>query len=284
MTWVASAVVGGSVLGGIINARSSQSAAKIQAGAAQQAGQQQIEAARIASEGNLQASREANQLLRDQYAQTRADYQPYMQAGTTSLSALTGAMGLGGGGPYQGQLQKTFAPSDLTLDPSYQFRLNQGLQALKASGAATGTLQTGQGLKDINDYAQGAASQEYGSAYDRFMRNQDTLYNRLSGIAGLGSGAVGQVSGQGQAAAGAAGSNITGAASAAGNYRTGGAARSSDYMTSGAAARAAGMVGAGNAFGGGISQGLNNWMTLQYLNKAMPGTRPAVSPTSQSVE
>jgi hypothetical protein len=199
-------------------------------------------------------------------------------------------MGLGGGGPYQGQLQKTFAPSDLTLDPSYQFRLNQGLQALKASGAATGTLQTGQGLKDINDYAQGAASQEYQSAYDRFMNNQNTLYNRLSGIAGLGQNALGTVSGQGQAAAGAAGSNITGAAGAAGGYRTGGAARSGEYLTSGAAARAAGNVGSTNALMGGITgglnSGLNNWMSLQFLNKIQPGvgTRPAVSPNSQSVE
>jgi hypothetical protein len=284
MTWVASAVVGGTVVGGLINARTSQSAAKIQAGAAQQASNQQLEAARIASEGNLQASREANQLLREQYQQTRQDYQPYMQAGTTSLSALTGAMGLGGGGPYQGQLQKTFGTSDLYSDPSYKFRLEQGLQALKASGAATGSLQTGQGLKDITNYAQGAASQEYQSAYDRFMNNQNTLYNRLSGIAGLGQNALGTVSGQGQAAAGAAGSNITGAAGAQGGYMTGGAARAGEYSTSGAAARAAGMVGAGNAFGGGVNQGLNNWMTLQYLNKAMPGVRPAVSPTSQSVE
>ena len=284
MTWVASAVVGGSVVGGLINARSSQNAARIQAGAAQQAGNQQLEASKYAADQSLQAARESNQLLSNQYQQTRSDYQPYLQAGTTSLSALTGAMGLGGGGPYAGQLQKTFAPSDLTLDPSYQFRLNQGLQALKASGAATGTLQTGQGLKDINDYAQGAASQEYQSAYDRFMNNQNTLYNRLSGIAGLGQNALGTVSGQGQAAAGAQGSNITGAANAAGGYTTGGAARSSDYMTSGAAARAAGMVGTGNAFGGGINQGLNNWMTLQYLNKAMPPARPAVSPNAQSIE
>jgi hypothetical protein len=288
MTWVASAVVGGSVVSGLIGARTSRQAAQTQSTAAQQASTQQLEAAKYASDQQLLAAREANQLLRDQYTQTRQDYQPYMQAGTTSLSALTGAMGLGGGGPYQGQLQKSFAPSDLTLDPSYQFRLDQGLQALKASKAATGSLQTGQGLKDITNYAQGAASQEYQSAYDRFMNNQNTLYNRLSGIAGIGSGAAGQVAGVGAQTAGGMGSNITGAAGQAGGYMTGGAARAGDYSTSAAAARAAGTVGAGNAITGGVGQGVNNWMTLQYLNQAQPGSfarrpitpMPAVAPGS----
>ena len=280
MTWVASAVVGGTVLGGVISARTSQQAARTQSAAAERAGQQQLEAAKYAADQQLLASREANQLLREQYAQTRGDYQPYMQAGATSLGALTGAMGLGGGGPYQGQLQKTFAPSDLTLDPSYQFRLDQGLQALRASKAATGTLQTGQGLKDITNYAQGAASQEYQSAYDRFMNNQNTLYNRLSGIAGLGSGAVGQVAGVGAQTAGGMGTNITGAAGQAGGYLTGGAARAGDYSTSAAAARAAGTVGAGNAITGGVNQGLNNYMTLQYLNRMSPGSfaRQTITP------
>jgi hypothetical protein len=296
MTWAGTAAVaavgsvGSSIIGGIMGAKSSRQAAQMQSDAATRASQQQLEASKYASDQSLTASREANQLLRDQYNQTRQDYQPYMQAGTTSLSALTGAMGLGGGGPYAGQLQKTFAPSDLTTDPSYQFRLEQGLQALKASKNATGSLQTGQGLKDITNYAQGAASQEYQSAYDRFMNNQNTLYNRLSGIAGLGQNALGTVSGQGQAAAGAAGSNITGAAGQAGGYMTGGAARAGEYGTSAAAARAAGTVGSTNAmtsgFTGGLNQGLNNWMSLQYLNKIQPGvgTRPAVSPNSQSIE
>jgi hypothetical protein len=288
MTWVASAVVGGTVVSGLIGARTSRQAAQTQSDAATAASQQQLEAAKYASDQQLLAAREANQLLRDQYTQTRQDYQPFMQAGATSLGALTGAMGLGGGGPYQGQLQKSFAPSDLTLDPSYQFRLDQGLQALKASKAATGTLQTGQGLKDITNYAQGAASQEYQSAYDRFMNNQNTLYNRLSGIAGIGSGAIGQVAGVGAQTAGGMGSNITGAAGQAGGYMTGGAARAGDYSTSAAAARAAGTVGAGNAIAGGVGQGVNNWMTLQYLNQAQPGSfarrpitpMPAVAPGS----
>jgi hypothetical protein len=46
-----------------------------------------------------------------------------------------------------------------------------------------------------------SASQEYGSAYDRFMRNQEALYSRLSGLAGIGQQATGAATGAGASAA-----------------------------------------------------------------------------------
>jgi hypothetical protein len=52
-------------------------------------------------------------------------------------------------------------------DPSYQFRLSQGLKALQNSAAARGNLLTGGTAKAINDYGQQAASQEYQAAYGR---------------------------------------------------------------------------------------------------------------------
>lgn len=162
-------------------------------------------------------------------------------------------------GKFSGQFTQTFKPSDLTMDPSYQFRLNQGLRAIQARGAATGMLQTGQGLRDISDYAQESASQEYGNAYNRFMRNQETLYNRLAGIAGVGQTATGAVGAAGQTAA----TNI-------GQTTVGGARAASDYLTGGAAASAAGRVGASQAYSGAFNQGVNNWVSLQYLNKMTP--------------
>jgi hypothetical protein len=157
---------------------------------------------------------------------------------------------------YAGALTGTFKPSDLTTDPSYQWRLNQGLQALKASGAATGMLQTGQGLKDINDYAQGAASQEYQNAFNRYQTNQNNIYNRLQGIIAPGSAAATAAG----TAAQSTGSNIA-------NTTMSGTAASNNYLTSGAAAQAAGSVGSTNALTGAFNSGLNNWMGLQALNK-----------------
>jgi len=56
---------------------------------------------------------------------------------------------------------------DMAADPSYQFRLQQGQEALERSSAALGVTNTGGTLKDILDYGQKAASQEYGSIFGR---------------------------------------------------------------------------------------------------------------------
>jgi hypothetical protein len=57
--------------------------------------------------------------------------------------------------------------ADMAADPSYQFRLQQGQEALERSGAARGVTNTGGTLRDILDYGQQAASQEYGNVYGR---------------------------------------------------------------------------------------------------------------------
>jgi hypothetical protein len=67
----------------------------------------------------------------------------------------------------------------LQMDPGYQFRLNQGLNALQGSAAARGSLQSSGTMKDILDYSQGAASQEYQNAYNRFSQNQQFNANQI---------------------------------------------------------------------------------------------------------
>lgn len=76
-------------------------------------------------------------------------------------------------GTYQPPTYTPAAPftgptaAQLTADPGYQFRLQQGQEALERSGAARGVTNTGGTLKDILDYGQQAASQEYGNVYNR---------------------------------------------------------------------------------------------------------------------
>lgn len=70
----------------------------------------------------------------------------------------------GGGGQQGGSAQPYNFSTD---DPSYKWRLEQGMDALQKSAAARGTLLTGGTLKDLTNYAQGAASQEYGAAFGR---------------------------------------------------------------------------------------------------------------------
>lgn len=62
-----------------------------------------------------------------------------------------------------------------TSDPSYQWRLGQGLGAVQGSAAANGLLGSGGTLKALNNYAQGAASQEF--------QNQFNRQNALAGYA-----------------------------------------------------------------------------------------------------
>ena len=64
-----------------------------------------------------------------------------------------------------------FSPSD----PSYQFRYNQGLEAVNRSMAAQGQLGSGLQMKSLMDYGQASASQEYGNEW-----------NRLASLAGVG--------------------------------------------------------------------------------------------------
>ena len=267
---VIAATIGGSIVSGVMGSNASKSAADTQAGAA-----------RDASATSLAATRETNKLNWDIYQQNLANQSPYLVSGGKALSALSGGMGLGAsratqvaeGGtnyganqaeldaaasPYSangGQFTQTFKPSDLTTDPSYQWRLDQGNKALSASAAARGTLGTGQNLKDITDYSQGAASQEYGAAYNRFTDRQNTLYNRLAGLAG-----IGQTANTASAAAGAAaGQNI-------GSNTMAGVGASNQFLTGGANAQAAGTMGGANAWTGAINNGLNSWATLQGRN------------------
>ena len=233
-----SAMVGGSVLTGIMGANAAHDAASTQAGAA-----------RDASAAQLQATRESNAMQQKMYDENVKRQDPYLQAGNTALSQLQGGLAPGG------QFTQNFAPSDLAMDPSYKWRLQQGTQNLNASAAARGLMGSGQNLKDITDYAQGAASTEYGNAYNRYRTNREDLYSKLSGLTQMGQNTATGVGTQGMAMAGQIGQNtMTGAQNA------------SNYATGGANASAAGLIGQSNAFGGAIQSGIGNWMGMQQMN------------------
>lgn len=155
-----------------------------------------------------------------------------------------------------GDFTKTFAPSDLTTDPSYQWRLQQGQMNLDQSAAARGTLGSGQNLRDVVNYGQGAASQEYQSAYDRFMNNQNTAYNRLAGLAGVGQTTANNI--------GTSGQNT---ASQIGNTTMAGVNAANQANLGGANAGAAGTIGQANAITGGLNNAANNYMMYQAYNQ-----------------
>lgn len=58
-------------------------------------------------------------------------------------------------------------------DPSYQFRKREGEQSLQQSAAGRGVLRTGGTLKDLVNYGQNAASQEYSNIFNRGAQTHD---------------------------------------------------------------------------------------------------------------
>lgn len=69
---------------------------------------------------------------------------------------------------------KAPTPGDLTNDPGYQFRVQQGQRAWENSRTASRTIRGGGALADLVNYNQNAASQEYGDAFNRSKQVYDT--------------------------------------------------------------------------------------------------------------
>lgn len=93
---------------------------------------------------------------------------PYTGLGTSAVNGLQSLMA----NPGQA----------IQSDPGYQWRLKQGQQALERSAAARGMTASGAQMKALQDYGQGAASQEYGN-----------IFNRYSQLAGMGQNAAGNL-------------------------------------------------------------------------------------------
>lgn len=121
----------------------------------------------------------AQDVQRGIYGQQRADQQPWMDAGRTSLADLMQRM-------QSGYFDKQINPADIANDPGFQFRMGEGQKALERSAAARGGLNGGGFMKGLARYSQGVASSEYQNAWDRNRATLGDTYGRLSGIAGMG--------------------------------------------------------------------------------------------------
>ena len=194
--------------------------------------------AKQAAKGQANAAKQANQLAASEYEQNRLDQAPWREAGGAAVNRLSTLLGLSGQGTEgYGALNQQFN-YDQNTDPGTQFRIAMANKALERSAAAKGNLMSGGTLKALAGYNQDMASQEYQNAYGRWKANQDTTYNRLAGIAGLGQTSV-QATGQaGQNYAQMFGQNTMGAANA----------------------QAAANIAGTNAIIGGFNTGMSNWL------------------------
>lgn len=237
------------------------------------------DAASTQARASVRASEIAQQTAMNQIASQAYATAPGRNVGTQALYQLASMLGIdprtafpegwqGGGGEggegfdpasLIGQLPMPGAPgsefgaftraptlSQLQMDPSYQFRLDQNLGAIENSAAARGMQLSGSTLKDLSRFSQDYASQEYGNAYGRYMGQQGDMFNRLASLAGIG-----------QSASQATGAN---AAAALGNM---GNQIGANIIGAGNAA-AAGQVGAANAMGSSLNN-IGNFALMQSL-------------------
>lgn len=205
-----------------------------------------------AAKGQAASADRASEISNAQYKQNREDQAPWREAGVQSLGQLTAGLAPGG------QFDKTFNGASFTGDPGYQFRLGEGQQAIERSAAARGGLLSGGTLRELTQYGQGFASNEYGSAYNRFNNDQSGRFNRLTSVAGLGQTATGQTATDGTNNAQIIGNNIMGAGNA----------------------RAAGSIGVANSIGSGVQSLGNFYQQQQMMNLLQPGG--GYTPTFQS--
>lgn len=234
MSAIAAAIVGGSVVSGMIGAGAAEDAANIQASAAdrQSAVQKQI--------FDIQNQQQA----------------PYRGVGYTALNQI-GSMLPGqyqqydaqgnviGTGTGTGYLTREFTNQDLNqyLAPNYAFQLQQGQGATRNALNATGGLIGGNALQGLQDYTQNFAQNAYGNAFNQFQTQRGNIYNTLAGIAGIGQTSQQQVNQAGQ------------------NYGT----NVANLGIGAANAQAAGTVGAANAISGGLQNAGNMFMFNRML-------------------
>jgi hypothetical protein len=204
-----------------------------------------------ANAANGEAGRQYDLTRTDQLAlleRQRADQAPWLDAGKNALAQLTAGTQAGG------EFNRSFTMDDFQADPGYQFRLDQGTQAIERSAAARGGLLSGAAAKALTRYSQGVASDEFGNAFNRFTTEKTNGFNRLASLAGVGQTAANNIGQAGQSAYGTIANAGQNASSQIQNNLTGaGNARASAY------------TGTANAINNGIGQYMNYQQGNQLL-------------------
>ena len=293
---LAASGIGSSLISGIFGKKSADSASKIQADAAAAAGKKVedvtggteaaiLEAAKRAGTGVTTAAEGAASGVAEATGEANKLLDPYSKSGAEAAELLR--LGLVPGSDFN----KIPTMADLEIDPGYAFRLKEGQAAIERSAAARGGVMGGAALKDLTTFAQGTASQEYQSAFERFRKTNQDRFDRLFGVSGRGmdasalqgSNLIGssKYGGDVKFDASKYGGNITtDAAEFAGatdidatnrvtDNRINAARTSGDYLTQGANARAAGKVAGTNAITGALSGGVNSVTNAVLLGRLL---------------
>lgn len=159
MAFVATAIVGGSVISGIIGSNASKSAANAQV---------KSDAAAIAEQ-------------RRQFDITQQNFAPWLSAGKNALA--------------QEQSLNKGDFSSFYASPDYNFTRTEGMRGLEQSAAARGGAFSGNALKALSEYNQGLASQQYGNFYNRIANIAGNGQQTAQNLAVVGQNSANSISG-----------------------------------------------------------------------------------------
>lgn len=132
-----------------------------------------------------------------------SNMQPWVDSGKSNLGKLNALMSTGG----ELDPSKRFTAADFQTDAGYGFRKKEGINALAASGAASGNYGSGNMGVALQNYGQNMASQEYDNAYNRWQGQRTNEYNTLAGLSN--SSAVNQVGNAGMTMASNVGNSMS---------------------------------------------------------------------------
>jgi len=205
--------------------------------------QNQAGAARDAANTQLQGTLEASRQQREMFDILNKQQAPYREAGYGALNKINTMLP---------QFTKTFTPQDLTanLAPNYEFMKQQGLGATAQNANVASPGSNVDLAKTI--FAENYAKSGYQDALTNFRNQQTDIFNRLSGIAGIGQTAQGQA----QALGSSTGTNLA------------------NLATGGANAIAGGQIGSANAMAGGLQNLGNSAMMYGLLKGGSSGGIP----------
>lgn len=185
------------LIGAAIGALGSASAARSQRRAADRA-----------TNAQTQVADQNNALQREIYDRNTANLNPFITQGVQDNTRINAFLA---SNPFD------YTTQDFEADPGYKFRFDQGQSALEAQLAAGNRRLSGGALKAAITYGQGAGSQEYGNAFQRYQTTQGRYLEALQNGRNVGMSAASAVAGVGQGFANATSANNQTAADARSN-------------------------------------------------------------------
>lgn len=109
---------------------------------------------------------------------------PYAQMGANASLSLSGAGGTGSpvqlGSTSLAPTSFNFDPSSVLKDPSFQYTIDQAMQALNRKGAGMGARTSGGTAKEELTQATGLASKNYSDAFNRTLGLAQTQFTTAS--------------------------------------------------------------------------------------------------------